>query len=182
MRHQVKGHKLGRTSSHRLATLRALATALFKNKKIKTTLAKADALRIFSEKLITKAKKDDVFARRIVSRDIHDKTVVQELFNEILPKVNDRSGGYTRIIKLGHRLGDAAQMAFIELVDFSEGTSRRTEKSSETEKIKAAAPAKVVEEKKKDKETIASEEVKAEDSVSNDAKADASSEEKAEKE
>ena len=103
MRHRVKGRKLGRTASHRLATLRALTTALLKHKKIKTTLAKAKATRSFAEPIITKAKNDTVANRRHVAKYINDREVVKELFGEIIGKIGDRAGGYTRVVKLGNR-------------------------------------------------------------------------------
>ena len=120
MRHRVKGRKLGRTASHRKATLIALATALLKHKRIKTTLAKAKETRGIVEKLITKARKDDLHSKKQVIDVIKDKEVVKELFAEIVPKVGERPGGYTRVIKLGSRLGDAASMAIIELVDYAD--------------------------------------------------------------
>lgn len=120
MRHGIKGRKLGRTASHRAATLRNLAMALLKHKKIKTTLAKAKELRTYVEPMITRAKVDSVANRRVTAQDINDKELVKELFTTIVEKVGDRPGGYTRVVKLGQRLGDAAEMAIIELVDFSE--------------------------------------------------------------
>ena len=134
MRHGVKGRKLGRTSSHRKATLQALATSLFKHKKIKTTLAKAKTAKTFIEPLITKAKNDSVHTRRLISSQINDRKVVQELFNVIVPKIGDRPGGYLRVVKLGQRFGDAAEMGILELVDFNDVT---TKKKSTTPKAKA---------------------------------------------
>ncbi|RCK77479.1 MAG: LSU ribosomal protein L17p [Ignavibacteriae bacterium] len=129
MRHRKSGRKLKRTASHRKALLNTLATELLRHKKIQTTLAKAKETRPFVEKLITRAKnaltkenengQKDVHARRLISRYIKDREVVQELFTEIAPKVAQRPGGYTRIIKLGQRLGDAAPLAILELVDFN---------------------------------------------------------------
>ena len=136
MRHRVKGRKLNRTASHRVATLRALATALLREKKIKTTLAKAKETRVFVEPIITRAKNDSVAARRIVAKDIQDKEVVKELFNEIVPKIGDRPGGYTRVVKLGHRLGDAAEMAIIELVDYNDVVERKKPRKAKTEDVK----------------------------------------------
>lgn len=136
MRHRVKGRKLNRTASHRAATLRALATALLREKKIQTTLAKAKETRMFVEPIITRAKSDSVAARRIVARDIHDKEVVKELFNEIVPKIGDRPGGYTRVVKLGQRLGDAAEMAIIELVDYNDVVERKKPRKAKTEDAK----------------------------------------------
>ncbi len=133
MRHLKKGLKLKRTSSHRRALLRNLAISLLEHKKIITTVAKAKALRPFVEKIITRAKravlrekngqlpagqKLDLHARRVVAQLIHNKAVLQELFDTIAPTVLDRPGGYTRIVKLGSRRGDAAELAAIELVDW----------------------------------------------------------------
>jgi len=120
MRHRVKGRKLNRTASHRLATFRALATAIIREKKIKTTLAKAKELRTFVEPIVSRAKVDTVANRRIIARHIQDKEVLKELFSEIVPKVGDRPGGYTRVVKLGTRQGDAAEMAIFEFVDYND--------------------------------------------------------------
>lgn len=119
MRHRVKGRKLKRTASHRLALLRSLATSLLKHKKISTTVAKAKELRRFVEPLITKAKTDSVHARRYVSDQIKDREVVKGLFSDIISKIGERAGGYTRVVRLGQRKGDGAELALIELVDFS---------------------------------------------------------------
>ena len=137
MRHRVKGRKLGRTASHRRATLTLLATSLLKHKRIKTTLAKAKETRGFVEKLITKAKKDDLHAKKMVMDVIKDKETVKELFAEIIPKIGDRPGGYTRVIKLGNRLGDAASMAIIELVDYNDIATAREEQRKEVREVKA---------------------------------------------
>lgn len=120
MRHLVKGKKLGRSTSHRKATLQALAVALVKNKSIKTTVTKAKALRGFVEPLITKSKTDTTHNRRQVFASLQDKASVTELFTEIAPQVGDRPGGYTRVLKLGFRLGDGAELAVIELVDYND--------------------------------------------------------------
>jgi len=151
MRHRVKGRKLGRTASHRKATLIALATALLKHKRIKTTLAKAKETRGFVEKLITKAKKGDLHAHKQVMDVIKDKETVKELFSEIVSKIGDRPGGYTRVVKLGNRLGDAAQMAIIELVDYNDIITAKAEERKEEKGIKAK-------EKKEAKESEAIEE------------------------
>jgi len=140
MRHRVKGKKLNRTASHRLATMRSLATALFLHKKIKTTVAKAKYARLFVEPLITKAKNGSVHAHRLVARHIHDREAMKELFGTIAEKVADRPGGYTRVVKLGQRHGDGAEMAILELVDFGETGSNRTKKKSKTEKVAAEKP------------------------------------------
>lgn len=120
MRHQRKGFKLGRTKAHRDATLASLATALIKHKAIRTTLTKAKALRMYVEPLITRSKSDTTHNRRQVFRHLQNKYAVTELFDEIAGQVGDRPGGYTRIVKLGQRAGDAAEMALIELVDYND--------------------------------------------------------------
>jgi len=117
MKHRVAGRKLGRTSEHRLALLRNLSTALFERERIKTTLSKAKELRPFAEKILTLSKRDSLHARRLVLRDIHDKSVVAKVFDTLAARYAQRPGGYTRIIKLGPRRGDSAEMALIELVD-----------------------------------------------------------------
>ena len=137
MRHNVKGRKLGRTASHRKATLNSLVTSLLKHKRIKTTLAKAKETRTFAEKLVTKARKGDLHAKKQVIDVIKDKEVVKELFAEILPKIGERPGGYTRVVKLGQRNGDAAQMALIELVDYNEVVTARAEEQKEKREAKA---------------------------------------------
>ncbi len=116
MRHGKAGRKLGRNSSSRLALSRAQATALLREGRIQTTVAKAKELRPFVEKLITTAKDDSLHARRTVLRDIQDREVVRKLFGEIAPKYAERPGGYTRILRVGVRRGDAAPIALIELV------------------------------------------------------------------
>ena len=120
MRHQKKGFKLGRTASHRKATLAALSTALIRHKRITTTLTKAKALRQFAEPVINRAKEDSMHNRREVFRRLQDKHAVTELFTEIADKIKDRPGGYLRIVKLGQRAGDSAEMAMIEFVDFND--------------------------------------------------------------
>jgi large subunit ribosomal protein L17 len=131
MIHGRSGRKLQRTASHRKALLNSLSTSLLRHKRIQTTLAKAKETRMVVEKLITRAKNavakeveggpKNVHARREVARHINDKEVVKMLFTEIAPKVASRPGGYTRVIKLGQRLGDGAHVAMIELVDFALG-------------------------------------------------------------
>ena len=133
MRHGQKGRKLGRTSTHLRSTMNALATSLLQHKKIKTTVAKAKETRLYVEPLITTAKRSlaltgdekivsqkRVHARRQVGRFIKDGEVLKTLFTEIAPKVVNRPGGYTRVVKLGRRLGDSAEMAILELVDWNE--------------------------------------------------------------
>lgn len=117
MRHQKKGRHLGRTTSHRKAMLRNMATSLFKHGRIETTVAKAKELRVYAEPLITKAKQGDLHSRRVVARKIRDSEVLAKLFDEIGPRYAERPGGYTRVVKLGHRAGDAADVAIIELVE-----------------------------------------------------------------
>jgi large subunit ribosomal protein L17 len=139
MRHRVKGRKLNRTESHRNALMRNMATSLFKHKRIKTTLAKAKEARGYVEHLITKAKKNDLHARRVVMQDIQEKDVINELFNEIVPKIGDRPGGYTRVVKLGTRSGDAAAMAILELVDYNDVINKKEESKKEKREAKAQA-------------------------------------------
>ncbi len=119
MRHGKKVIKLGRKTAHRKALLANMAVSLFEHKRITTTLTKAKALKIFIEPLITKSKKDNVHNRRLCFTKLRNKAGVKILFDEISIKVADRPGGYTRIIKLGNRMGDNASMAMIELVDFN---------------------------------------------------------------
>lgn len=124
MRHNKKFNHLGRTAPHRAALLSNLAIALIEHKRITTTLAKAKALKKFVEPLITRCKEDTTNSRRVVFRYLQNKEAVTELFKNISVKVGDRPGGYTRVIKLGTRQGDAAEMAFIELVDFDENMAK----------------------------------------------------------
>lgn len=117
MRHRKKGRKLSRTPSHRKATLRNMAASLFLHERIETTTAKAKELRPYAERLITLARRGDVHSRRLAARKIHDRNVLGKLFDDIAPRFSERPGGYTRILKLGNRKGDAADMSLIELVD-----------------------------------------------------------------
>jgi large subunit ribosomal protein L17 len=168
MIHRRKGRKLKRTASHRKSLLSNLSVSLIKNKKIQTTLAKAKELRVFFEALVTKSKKAysskenkkeySVHLRREVSKFLKDRGAVKTLFDEIAPKVMDRSGGYTRVLKMGRRLGDAAEIALIEIVDYNlEQTEQKTkEKSSASEepekkpkKVKKKAAVKKPAKKKK---------------------------------
>lgn len=132
MRHGKKFNHLGRKSAHRKATLRNLAIALFTHKRINTTLAKAKALRKFAEPLVTKAKTNDMHNRRTVFSYLQNKEVVTELFDEIAGKVGDRPGGYLRIIKTGFRLGDGAETAMIELVDYNDVYTKGAKKAGKT--------------------------------------------------
>ena len=120
MRHGKKFNHLSRTKSHRKAMLSNMAFLLIQHKRINTTLAKAKALRGFVEPLITKSKDDSTHSRRVVFSYLNDKYAVTELFREVAPKVGERAGGYTRIIRTGNRLGDNAEMCMMELVDFNE--------------------------------------------------------------
>jgi large subunit ribosomal protein L17 len=117
MRHRKKGRKLSRTASHRRATLRNMASNLFRHGKIETTTAKAKELRPYAERLITLAKRGDLHARRLAARKVQDRTTLGILFDDLGPRFADRPGGYTRILKVGARKGDAAEMSLIELVD-----------------------------------------------------------------
>ena len=120
MRHQNKINPLGRTASHRKALMSNMAASLIEHKRISTTVAKAKALRGYVEPIITKSKDDSTHSRRLVFSHLQNKYAVSELFREVAPKVGDRPGGYTRIIKTGFRQGDAAEMCIIELVDFND--------------------------------------------------------------
>lgn len=128
MRHGKKDNHLGRKESHRYALMSNLAISLITHKRIFTTVAKAKALRIYVEPLITKSKDDSTHSRRVVFSYLQNKEAVSELFREVSQKIGDRPGGYTRIIKVGNRPGDAAEMAMIELVDFNDNLVK--EKSS----------------------------------------------------
>ena len=153
MRHNKKFNHLGRTASHRNAMLANMATSLImsEHKRITTTLAKAKALKKFVEPLITRAKNDTTTSRRVLFRYLQNKYAVKELFGAVAEKVGNRPGGYTRIIKLGTRQGDAAEIAFIELVDFDENMAktskaaakktRRSRKAKAEETPAEAAPA-----------------------------------------
>ena len=148
MRHNKKFNHLGRTASHRAAMLANMACSLIKHKRITTTVEKAKALKKYVEPLLTKSKNDTTNSRRVVFRNLQDKYAVTELFKEISVKIADRPGGYTRIIKLGNRLGDNASMCFIELVDYDENMAKdkAVKKASRTRRRskKAAADAEVV--------------------------------------
>ena len=150
MRHGKKFNHLGRQKGHREAMLSNMAVSLIMHKKINTTVAKAKALRKFVEPIITKAKEDSTHSRRLAFSYLQSKDAIKELFSEVAVKVADRPGGYTRILKTGFRAGDAAEMCFIELVDFNENmlasepkkkTRRRSKKKSTSESEEVAAPA-----------------------------------------
>ena len=159
MRHNKKFNHLSRTASHRTAMLANMAISLIMHKRITTTLAKAKALKVYVEPLITRSKTDTTTSRRVVFRYLQNKYAVTELFKEISVKVADRPGGYTRIIKLGSRQGDGADMCFIELVDFDENmakTPKAAKKTRRSRRSKAAEAAETV------NEAPAAEETKAE--------------------
>ena len=152
MRHGNKINHLGRKTAHRNSMLANMASSLIEHKRINTTLAKAKVLKLFVEPLVTKSKEDTTHNRRIVFSKLRNKYAVTELFKEVATKVGDRPGGYTRIIKLGNRLGDNAEMAMIEFVDYNttynaakvtkKRTTRRGKKKAATEQQPAAeAPA-----------------------------------------
>ena len=145
MRHNKKFNHLGRTSSHRKAMLANMACSLIKHKRIATTTAKAKALRVYIEPLLTKSKDDNTHSRRIVFSYLQNKEVVTELFRDVAQKIANRPGGYTRILKTGFRLGDAAEMCIIELVDYNENMlkTKEVKKATRTRRAgkKVAAPA-----------------------------------------
>ena len=149
MRHNKKFNHLGRTADHRHAMLANLAISLIMHKRITTTVAKAKALKKYVEPLITRSKEDTTNSRRVVFSYLQNKEALKELLGAVAAKVGDRPGGYTRIIKLGFRQGDAAQICFIELVDFDENmaktatkkkATRRSRKSTKAEAPVAEAP------------------------------------------
>lgn len=155
MRHNKKFNHLGRKSAHRKAMLANMASSLIVHKRISTTLAKAKALRMYVEPLITKSKNDTTHSRRVVFSYLQDKEAVSELFRDVSEKVADRPGGYTRILKTGNRLGDNAEMCIIELVDFNEAMLAAKAEAAAPKKrrsrrggAKAEAAAPVVETKK----------------------------------
>ncbi len=139
MRHNKKFNHLGRTASHRDAMLANMAISLIMHKRITTTLAKAKALKKYAEPLITRSKEDTTNSRRVVFRYLQNKYAITELFGEVAAKVADRPGGYTRIIKLGTRQGDAAQIAFIELVDFDENMAKEQKVAKKTRRSRKSA-------------------------------------------
>ncbi len=182
MRHRKSGRKLGRTRSHRKATLSALSVALIQHKKIRTTTAKAKEARSVVEKLITRAKRavlhegdgkpKDVHARRQVFAFLRDREAVSTLFDEIAGKVAERPGGYTRVVKLGQRHGDGAEVSVLELVDYNVGQEKAASKSKAKAKA-AAAPRKKAE--KKEKAEAAGHKKKAEETTSEAKSAEAKS-------
>jgi large subunit ribosomal protein L17 len=165
MRHGKKFNHLGRTSSHRKAMLSNMASSLILHKRIRTTLAKAKALRIFVEPLLTDSKEDSTHSRRLVFSYLQNKEAVSELFREISKKIAERHGGYTRILKTGTRLGDNAEMCIIELVDYNENllhikeettakTTRRRRSTTKKTKEKTTAETEAVKEEEEPSETV----------------------------
>jgi large subunit ribosomal protein L17 len=145
MRHRNSGKRLGRNTSHRKAMMRNMVTSLFEHEKITTTDARAKELRPMAEKLITLAKRGDLHARRLVTEVVRDRKTVAKLFERVAPRYAERPGGYTRIIKMGHRLGDKAALSMISLVE--EAYAPKAKKKAPKEApVKKAAPAPVVEE------------------------------------
>lgn len=143
MRHGKKFNHLGRTASHRSAMLSNMACSLIEHKRINTTVAKAKALRVYVEPLLTKSKEDTTHNRRIVFSYLQSKETVAELFRTVAPKIAERNGGYTRIIKTGFRPGDAADMALIELVDFNDLYNPNSEEKKTTRRSRRPAAKKV---------------------------------------
>ena len=147
MRHNKSINHLGRQSGHRKALLANMASSLILNKRIVTTVAKAKALKSYVEPLITKSKEDTTHSRRVVFSYLKDKNAVTELFRTVAPKIADRPGGYTRVLHVGFRQGDAAEMALIELVDFNEAAlatapkaaTKKTTRRSRAKKAEASA-------------------------------------------
>ena len=156
MRHGKKFNHLGRTASHRKALLSNMACSLIEHKRINTTVAKAKALRVYVEPLLTKAKEDTTHNRRTVFSYLQNKDAVTELFRTIAPKIAERNGGYCRIIKTGFRLGDGADTAMIELVDFNELYSAKSDAKKTTRRSRRSSSK---------KETSEAPEVKAEESA-----------------
>jgi large subunit ribosomal protein L17 len=194
MHNKIKGRKLGRTTSHRKALLRNLANQLFEHKEIRTTTAKAKEARSHVERLITYAKKGDVHHRRLAFAFLRNKNIIDVLFDEIAPVYTDRPGGYTRVVKLGRRSGDAAQISLLQLVDFEKvgetpkkktekkkskssesNTTKQKEDSKQEQPVAAAEPvedtiqeAEVIDEKIEEKEQLEKEPEEKTESVDSD--------------
>lgn len=189
MRHGKKHNHLGRKTAHRHAMLSNMACSLIEHKRISTTIAKAKALRVYVEPILTKSKDDSTHNRRTTFSYLKSKEAVTELFRTIAPKIADRPGGYTRIIRTGYRLGDNAEMCLIELVDFNEvytsgekkTTTRRSRRGGSAATKKADTAAEVVEEAVVVEETPAVEEVKAEAAAADETPAEEASNETEEK-
>lgn len=145
MRHRKKINHLSRTASHRKAMLANMACSLIMHKRIHTTVAKAKALKVYVEPLITKSKEDTTHSRRVVFSYLKDKEAVTELFREISVKIANRPGGYTRIIKMGNRLGDNAEMCFIELVDYNENMMSESKAAKKSTRRRRGAAKKTAE-------------------------------------
>lgn len=164
MRHGKKINHLGRKAAHRKAMLSNMACSLIEHKRINTTVAKAKALRVYIEPILTKSKTDSTHSRRVVFSQLQNKNVVTELFREVAPKIADRPGGYTRIIRTGYRLGDNAEMCMIELVDFNElYTNEKAKKTTRRSRRGGASKAASAEETTTVDETT--EEVSTEDTA-----------------
>ena len=175
MRHGRKFNHLGRTADHRRAMLANMAISLIMHKRITTTLAKAKALKKYVEPLITRSKDDSTNSRRVVFSYLQNKEALKELFGVVAQKVGDRPGGYTRIIKLGFRQGDAAEKAFIELVDFDENMLKTPKAEKKTRRSRKSAPkaeAPAAEEAPKAEAPAAEEAPKAEAPAAEEAKAE----------
>ncbi|HDQ13687.1 MAG TPA: 50S ribosomal protein L17 [Sediminispirochaeta sp.] len=170
MKHKIGFNRLGRKASHRKALHRNMTTSLFRYERIKTTKAKALAIRRTAEKMITRAKEDSVHNRRVIAKDILDKEIVAKLFNEIGPRYKERPGGYTRVLKLGYRKGDAAEMVLLELVE-SELVNKP--KKAKPKKVEAVKEETEVVSEESSEETARTE---AEKSTENDSARDASAE------
>ncbi len=178
MRHNKKFNHLGRKAPHRKAMLANMASSLIAHKRISTTVAKAKALRMYVEPLITKAKEDTTHSRRVVFSYLQDKDAVSELFREVAVKVADRPGGYTRILKTGNRLGDNADMCIIELVDFNEAMLAAKEEAAAPKKRRSRrGGAKKAETTAPVAEAEVVEEVKTEEAPAPEAKAEETTEE-----
>ena len=163
MHNKIKGRKLGRTASHKKALLRNLANQLIEHKEIRTTTAKAKEARSYVERLVTYAKKGDLHHRRLAFAFLRNKQSINILFDEIAPVYSDRQGGYTRVVKLGNRAGDAAQVSLLQLVDFEkvgESPKKKTEKKKDkTSQSKASKQKDVQEESKQEQHVAAAEPV-----------------------
>ena len=164
MRHRNKNKSLSRTSSHRKAMLSNMGCSLIMHKRIKTTVAKAKVLKRYLEPIITRSKTDSTHSRRIVFSKLKNKEAVSELFSVISEKISSRPGGYTRIIKLGKRLGDAAEICFIELVDFNEVYNVNKEEKKTRRSRRSKSISKV--------ESVTAEEVPAEEAPAEEASAE----------
>jgi large subunit ribosomal protein L17 len=165
MRHNVSGRKLNRTAAHRKMLYRNLVTALFKHERIQTTVPKAKEARQVAEKLITFAKQGDLHARRMAARKLNEPAVLQKLFEEIGPRYSERPGGYTRIMRLGPRQGDNAEMAILELVD-------NTARPKTTDTLKRKRARKILEAKEKDEAKAAFEETPADEAAAEEPEAE----------